>query len=45
MRPLKLFQEWWGVERKKRIVDGLNSTMIHCEKFAKWHNIHRVQKQ
>jgi hypothetical protein len=41
---LELFQEW-GSGGQRRFMEGLNSTMIYCKNFYKYHNVLPVQKQ
>jgi hypothetical protein len=39
---LKLFQEW-GEEEERRMMEGVNSTMICCKNFCKCHNVLPVE--
>jgi hypothetical protein len=41
---LKLFQEWGGEGREKRMMDRVNSIMIYCKNFYKCHNVPPVQQ-
>jgi hypothetical protein len=45
MRPVETIPEMEGGEEQRRIMEGVNSTMIYCKNFYKCHNVPPAQQQ
>jgi hypothetical protein len=41
MRPLEMISVMGG---EKRMMEGVNSTMIYCKNFCKYHNVSPVKQ-